>query len=491
MNKETKNLLYRRQFILSPKELNNFSEWNKYYLSDKYILYVHPDLVQIEHSENNKSIILLGDLYDPVNTDFNNQDIFERLIKYDNLNNLIEATSQYAGRFIIFFIKNSSINIFHDASGAKKVYYTTDTNSVWCASQPHVLAKYCKIDETENKLFRDFIKSEKFKSHDQVFITDNTIFDSVKQLLPNHYLDLQNKKAVRFWPNKVNKIISLNEGIEEGSKMLTGIFKSANNRYELMMAVTAGNDTRLLLAASRSVSDNIFYYTNYIPRIDDKHQDIVVPSRLLPKVGLKFNILEYSKEVDEEFKQIYLKNTLFPSEVHMPIIYNYHKNFPQKINLPGTFSDISRSFFNTYRKNITPELLAKLWDYSDIEYAIENYRKWLDTSGEIIKKYNYYITDLFNWEERYGNWVTQFQTEKEIAQDEFGPYNCRNLMKIFLSVPRKYRDVHTNIYFRAMIKHLWPELLSEPVNPNSRKYLSFYLKKLKIYWVIRRVTRGW
>lgn len=485
------NLQYRRQFVLCPTEISDFSSWNKYHITDKYILYAHPDLVQLVHVEKNKSLVLLGDLYDPMNPEFTNQNIFESLLQYDNLNELIEATGKFAGRFVIFFIKNSSISIFHDASAAKKVYYTTETESIWCASQPHVLAKYCKIDETEYKPLREFIKSDKFISHDQVFILDNTIYETVKQLLPNHYLDLENKKPVRFWPNKSNKTISLNEGIEEGSKMLKGIFESANNRYELMMAVTAGNDTRLLLAASRSVSSNVFYYTNYVPRLNDDHQDIVVPSKLFQTLGMKFNVLKYSKEVDEEFKQAYYKNTLFPSEVHLPIIYNYYKNFPDKINLPGTFSDISRSFFNTYRKNITPDLLAKIWDYGDIEYVIENYKIWIEKSVEKIKQYNYNVTDIFNWEERYGNWVTQYMAEKEIAQDEFAPYNCRNLMQIFLSVPAKYRDVHTNIYFRSMVKHLWPELLSQPFNPNRRKYTSHYLKKVNLYWSVRRIARGW
>jgi len=146
---------------------------------------------------------------------------------------------------------------------------------------------------------------------------------------------------------------------------------------------------------------------------------------------------------------------------------------------------------NTYRKKITAELLAKLWDYDGSDYVVENYRKWLDTNGEIFTKNNYYIPDLFNWEERNGNWYSNFQTDKEIAQDEFSPYNCRNLMQVFLSVPKKYRDVHTNIYFQAMIKHMWPELLSVPINPNRMKYTSYYLKKLHVYWIVRRIIRGW
>ena len=487
------NLLYRRQFVLSPKELNDYSAWDKYYLLDKYVLYAHPDLVQTEHADRKKRIILLGDMYDPMNKTYNNLDIISRVIKNDNLNKIIESTFQYAGRFAIIVVIDSLVYIFNDASASRKVFYTTENESVWCASQPHVLAEYCNIPKTENKKALSFYQSEKFHSHDKVNIVNNTIYDSIKQLLPNHYLDVQNKKHVRFWPTKKNKLVSLNEGVEQGAKILSGIISSANERYELMMAVTAGNDTRLLLAASRSVSENIFYYINKIPRYHEKHQDLVIPTRMFNKIDLKYNILEFSKEVnDDEFKKIYSQNNLFAHERNLPLIYNvYYKRFPNKINMPGRFSDIARNFFNTYRKNITPELLAKFWDYAGIEYVIDEYGKWLSTAGDIAKKYNYNILELFNWEERNGNLYTAFQVDKDIAQEEFTPYNCRRLMEVFLSVPNKYRDIHTNIYFRAMIKHLWPELVTIPFNPNLEKYTSYYLKKIGIYWTIRRFTRGW
>jgi len=98
---------------------------------------------------------------------------------------------------------------------------------------------------------------------------------------------------------------------------------------------------------------------------------------------------------------------------------------------------------------------------------------------------------LLNWEERNGNLYTQYQVDKDIAQEEFAPYNCRRLMEVFLSVPNKYRDIHTNIYFRAMIKHLWPELMSEPINPKFKKKVSYDLKKMGVYWPIRRISRSW
>ncbi len=146
---------------------------------------------------------------------------------------------------------------------------------------------------------------------------------------------------------------------------------------------------------------------------------------------------------------------------------------------------------NTYRKRITPKLLAIIWDYKGNRYVIENYSKWINEIEKKLESLDYNILDLFNWEERNGNWYSQFQVDKDIAQEEFTPYNCRKLMDIFLSVPSKYRDVHTNIFYRAMIKKLWPELLSEPFNPNLKKYSSYYLKKAGLYWGIRRMTRSW
>lgn len=485
-------LLYRRQFILCPEELDDRPGWNSYQITGDYYLYVHPDLVQTEYTETNKQVVLLGDVYDPLNERLNNMDIAARLIKSNTIEELTATSSAYAGRFIIIFVRGDLFYIFNDASASRKIYYTIHQKYIWCASQPHVLAQFCDIEESKDPQVQAFYKSIEFNRHDNCGVLNNTIYDTIKQLLPNFYLDIKSKKVYRFWPTKKNKSVSLQEGVELGSKLLTGIIKSANERNDLMMAVTAGNDTRLLLAASRPVSENIFYYIINLPRYNEKSHDLVIPGRLLSKVGLKLNILEYSEGVEEEFQKIYFQNNQFALDRNLPIIYNiFYKRFPDKINMPGRFSDIARNFFNTYHKVLTPELLATFWNYEGVEYVIDKYRIWLEEAIKLADNFNYRILELLNWEERNGNLYTQYQVDKDIAQEEFTPYNCRKLMEIFLAVPNKYRDIHTNVYFRAMIKHLWPELMSEPFNPNFEKYLSFYLKKLKIYWIIRRVTRGW
>jgi hypothetical protein len=202
------------------------------------------------------------------------------------------------------------------------------------------------------------------------------------------------------------------------------------------------------------------------------------------------NIIEYSNDVDKEFREIYFKNDEFANEKFLPIIYNvFYKRFQDKINLPGLLSGISRNYFDTYKKNITADILVKRFKYENNKLAYNSFKEWIDGVQEIAYELKYDIGDLFNWEENNGNLHTKVQSNKDIAQDEFAPFNCRNLLITFLSVPKKYRNRYTNIFYKAMIKYMWPELLSEPFNPNLWKY--YYATKLRLYWTLRWLKKGW
>jgi hypothetical protein len=257
-----------------------------------------------------------------------------------------------------------------------------------------------------------------------------------------------------------------------------------------MMAVTSGSDTRILLSACRNIADDIYFYINQNPRMSDDNLDIRIASSLLKKLNLKLNIHKYPDEVDEDFKEIYFKNTAFPVQANLSQIYHiYYKNFQDRINMPGSFSDISRNFLKTHVKKITPGFLAKKWKRSDRKYIIDNYRIWQDEITPSIQKYNYNILDLFNWEERCGNWYTTYQEDKDIAQEDLIAFNSRLFMDICLGVNPRKRDVDTNVFYPAMVKHMWPEAYQENMYPKSWK--RYYLKKLHLYNLVRRVVNDY
>ena len=200
----------------------------------------------------------------------------------------------------------------------------------------------------------------------------------------------------------------------------------------------------------------------------------------LPKLNLKFNIIDPCTPVDKDFEKIYFENNRFGSIAYLPIIYNYYKNFRNSINLPGTCSGTTTEFFQTHDKMITAELMAKLIGVERFDYAIDYYAKWLSECEPICKENSLRLLNLFYLEERMPNWGTQIQMDKDIAQEEFMPYNSRQLIETYLMAPVKSREKPDYLLIHEIIRNLWPETLLGPFNINLKRKALIISKKLGI-----------
>jgi hypothetical protein len=492
--KEKHRLLYRRQFYLSPTPISDFEHWNKWQLPTGYILYAHPDLLVSQATMSDKQIILIGDIFDSSDAEKGNAEIVNLLVTAGSMDELTEMVYPMGGRYAIIFIQNSRTCLFNDPSASRKIFYTTHLPNNVCGSQPHVIADYCHIQKSVQPDVAAYYNSEHFVKGWLINIADNTAWENIRQLLPNHYLELETGSKIRFWPRHRIKRMSLRQATVQASEVITGIMEGFAKRYPLMMAITSGNDSRVLLAASRKISDEIYLYINKNPGMPDTHRDITISRSLLNKMGLEQHIHEYSQEVDPEFKEIFMKNSAYPIEENMGLIYNiYFKKFQNRVNCPGGFSDIARNFYFTYKKNITADVLAKMYMMSiqnyqfQMPYIAKCLQVWLDETQEVARKYGYNILDLFNWEERNGNWYTTFQEDKDIAQEEFIAFNCRKYMETCLSTRSRYRDLDTNILYKSMVRYMWPAALSELMYPKS--WIKFYLKKTRLYVLVRRLMK--
>ena len=97
------------------------------------------------------------------------------------------------------------------------------------------------------------------------------------------------------------------------------------------------------------------------------------------------------------------------------------------------------------------------------------------------------LLDLFEWEQGHGNWLAMTQLEFDIAWREIiTPYNCREVLTIFLSVDECYRRAPDYTLFHRLIDKLWPEVMQEPINPRPRQSLRQRLKS-----VVRSLPRYW
>lgn len=310
-----------------------------------------------------------------------------------------------------------------------------------------------------------------------------TPYKEIKHLLPNHYLDLITGTCHRYWPDKALERITHDEAINEISSLLQNSMKGIALRFDSAVGITAGLDSRLVLAASKEICNKLSFITVRQGRMSDDNHDIVVPARLLPRLSLQHHIIKSSAIMTPDFSRAFKKNVFLAHDIYGSDAEAIYSFFPQrKVVVTGSGAEVGRCSFRkqlseSQRQNITPEDLSRLQKMGKNDFVINNFTNWLNS---IEKKYNLNILDLFEWEQGHGNWLAMTQLEFNIAwRDIFTPFNCRNVLTTMLSVDEKYRKDPDYSLFKNLILKLWPETLCEPINPDGRKKRSKRFRYIK------------
>ncbi|MFO7669620.1 MAG: hypothetical protein R6W31_08190 [Bacteroidales bacterium] len=487
MKKEVfERLKYRNQYLLTPSSVECPFLHYRFNVGSKYVLYAHIDLVVNSVEQENVKLILLGDLFDYISPVKNNEDILKDLIDYE-FDSLIDAIGRYSGRYVIIYMKGEELKLFHDPTATRKIFYCNSQGEVWMASQPHLLAKILGLGKTMDPELLNFYESKEFILLRNANIGNITLYDEIRQLMPNHFLEVHGMKVIRFWPKIKIERRSLKEVTTQSAKLIEGFMESITNRYEVMLPVTAGKDSRMLLAASKRFKEKVYYYINKSGDLTENSADISVPRRLLTDLNLDFHIQEPSSEVDDEFKKIYFYNNEYESEEFLSIIYNYFIKFGNKVNLPGNMASAGLEFYKSKRIKTSGKRLAKLNYVERYLFAINYYEHWIAQRLDLIQTLKIDMIDLFYWEERLANWGTQLQSAKDIAQEDINPFNSRELIVLFLSVDPEYIAIPFFKLQKGIIKLLWPDLLKVPFNPGWRTSLRRLLKPMGILDVYYRL----
>ncbi len=482
--KEAEHLLYRRQFVLGPDFLEKLPSWQKAKIGNNFFLQAHSDLELTQVKRDNVELTLLGYLIDPDNPEFNNQDILESILScIVSAHDIFEATYRLGGRWIIILDNEDETILFNDASGLRQAFYTDGSvPQLWCASQPKIVAEELGLTfdkETE----RDFIDSRYFKETKEIWWPgDSSPFKEMRRLLPNRYLDLNNGTSHRYWPNKRIANIPLEEGIRKGSELLKALMNSVHKRFKLAFTLTAGWDTRVLLAASREVSKDMFYLTLMYDGLTEESRDIRISSRLLAGLGLEHHVGKCPPSMDSEFQELYSRNVNLPNPGWGSIAQGLYEHLPKdRVCVRGAISsEIVKLFASYYQRAlaqstskdaINARTLSRLGgeDFKENAFAVRQFDKWLSEAREPAEKYNINILELFGWEQMTGCWQAMSQLETDISCEQFIPYNCRELLTTLISVDRKYRLPPGHRLYAGIINNLWPEVLSEPINPTPLK----------------------
>lgn len=342
-------LSLRRQFILSPSVITGLTEHFSQEKFGDHHLYTHKELKthSVGNDDNTYSITLLGFIISPINIEKSDRDIISELIKdQPSIDEFSKKLNHLTGRFVILLKIKDKNYVFHDPCGLRSVNYKKSENGIYIGSSTEIIKLACSIQKGINH--SAYIESSYMERDIEHWIPSGlSLYDDVEHLVPNHYLEFNASSQKRYWPNRKLESMDAKKAAKESANLIENSILSASKRFKIAIPMTAGWDSRLILALSKKISNEAYFYTLKYRSLDEKSDDISIPKKLLNKLNLSHNILNCDQSPTEEFKSIYEKNSV-PSHFNDwgKIAYGIFSNYPQElVCLKGNCSEIARCFY--------------------------------------------------------------------------------------------------------------------------------------------------
>ena len=464
------HLLYRRQFVLGPRAFHPTEQWKTFGVGGGLTLSTHPDLEVCTCEAGGALLVLIGCALDPTHPQRDSAQVLRAIADSGGtIAKVIEATESLSGRWVLLYRDSTDFVLFNDPCGLRQVYYHPGEAGLWCGSQPEIIAANAALRPDPDPLLNEFTGSHVFSDLEGSWAGDRTPYAECFHLTPNHYLDMNSGKTVRYFPRQDLRAIRVEEAIPVAAALLKGTIKAASHRGPLTLPVTAGWDTRVLLAASRDLIGSIPCSVDKMGDLPDSHADIWVPKRLSAKLGFKFEVEDSREDPPEWFFELLRRNVTGARKgPKVRNIYAKWRRGDKWTNLTGNVSEVCRSFYDKRgwmdQRNLKPDRLAGIFGYGKSRFAVQELTRW-KAALDCCRVGGFQILDMMYWEQRMGRWGCQFAAEQDVAIEEIAPFNNRRLLTTLLAVPAEYRTGPRYRVYDALIRHLWPQAMSEPLNP--------------------------
>lgn len=467
---------YKNKYLITTENStplpNWLNLWNRVDLGNGYTLMFDSNLECINIEGVSFSINILGPIFD-INGNIKN--IYDKLYISNDIKEVHGIFKFLSGRYVAIVhdkINNEQL-IFSDALSLKQIYYCNKPKLL-ISGDINMIKEINNLGEKDS----DYnLKAKFFFDNDinrvgtgNCWIGNETIFNNVKKLPPNHKLNFNSLVVTRYWPNKILEKKPLDDCAKDIAQYLTHIIDSISKKRKIIMAVTAGYDSRVLFAASKNIRNKTIYFIDKKSSMPDDDRDIRIGKEVVESKGLVFNINRHNECIDnipKEFIDNYYASCFFAGGTQLPTVYYYYSNYSNYINLCGV-GEIGRHRFGECVFKPTAGYLSYKYGYIKNNYAKEQAENWLNNNYNLCEKFNVNPYTLFYWEEDLGNWGAVGNSESDIAIEEINPYNSHYIFEIMLSVSWHNSKLRDNILFDKIIQTLDPDLLNIPINPDFK-----------------------
>ncbi len=468
-----------RQFIvckrlsLLPKECKQ-TAWKQESIGSFWIG-AHPDLpiTNVVSQSGTMKACFLGYVIDPFACTYNKPTLPESTTHSpspDSFNSVEAYLDTLSGRFICIVSDNQSTRIYLDASGSLPMMYSPQQE---IAASSLMLIPY--TDEIDDH--RDLIQQLNLHKNNGIYPFGLTSRKQIKRLLPNHYLNLDTWIATRHWPlpntasNTPFECFTTNDeasllAAKIGKVMENTITTILNQDFTPYMSLTAGVDSRTLLACAYSKKEAINFFTWELPD-SMARLDIEVATKISTKHHLRYQVFPYESASASDVGKWLYRTSLTIGEVRGQDLTSTVSNMDStQPYFAGNVSEVSRGVFwhvddnklkSLTGEEITQRLKAPL--HPDIINAAEQWLAGLP-NGLSIKE----TLDFLYLEQRVGCWASEIVQGHAAGPFHLYPFSNRKIFTWMLSSPNDFNYRKNKGIIKEVIKQLQPELLEWEFN---------------------------
>ncbi|MDH3628266.1 MAG: hypothetical protein OES25_11520 [Acidobacteriota bacterium] len=326
---------------------------------------------------------------------------------------------------------------------------------------------------------------EEFPGTNQFFPLGLTGDKKIARLMPNHYLDLRTNKPVRHWP--LNDIPRVNTAKETAELIDTIVSHVKNNLKalagdaQLYLSLTAGRDSRMLLACSKEIRDRISCFT-FSDQLGTGPIDLELAKHICQHVDLPHETVPLAS-VGTALRDEYLRRIGYAGNAGKAADFLQAAGKyldPSKIWLIGYAGEVGRSFYwlknDTKDTKIDPANLLQRMNLPSTPQFIEPMKAWI-TDLDSLDFYG--LLDMMYLELRMGTWAAPHLYGCAPIRGVIVPLCHRGIMEAMLKLPVEYRWQQN--LANDVIRTAWPELLQIPFQRMPGAYgLWLYVKDNKI-----------
>lgn len=376
----------------------------------------------------------------------------------------------FGGRFLAAFVGGGRKRLYLDPTGSLSVVYCAHQGVA--ASTPNLIP-YDERTGKNEPLVRDLgIPHTNAK-----YPLELTPRFNVLRLLPNHYLDLENWAAVRHWPVGT---LADDGSVEKAAASVAAITKrqisAVVSRYPTYLRMTAGGDSRMLLACAKGVKDRLELFTVPLPD-DGAYLDVAVARRIAERFDIPHLVPKVEKSSPKDLDDFMERIGYGTGELRgWQAVTMFRKANPAYAQLDGAVGALDRGGFyrdkDTRDSGLTPERLMTHCQGPATERTLPPLRRWLETAPELD---TFQLLDLFFVEQLLGCW-SGVLPYAEGGDPGFILYPMchREVVTSMMTLPTEYRlhgyrvcEKHHSgspPFMEEIIRREWPELLEWPFN---------------------------